>query len=58
MASSPDIPEAKTPAAKPEREVDVSPEDIQIGTDDDSDTSTGKKQLKRPRNTSSTGISL
>lgn len=58
MASSPDIPEANTPAPKPERVIDVAPEDIKLGADDESDTSSGKRQLKRPREISSTGLSL
>lgn len=58
MASSPDIPEAKTPARKPERKVDVAPEDIKLGTDSTTDTSTGKRQLKRPRSAAGTGLSL
>lgn len=58
MASSPNIPEAKTPAAKPERVVDVAPEDIQLGTGDNGDTSKGKRQLKRPRTASGTGLSV
>ncbi len=58
MASSPDIPEAKTPAKKPERKVDVAPEDIKLGTDSGTDTSSGKRQLKRPRSASGTGLSI
>lgn len=57
IASTPDIPEAKTPAKKPERQVDVAPEDVKLGTDTSTDTG-GKKKLKRPRNVSSTGLSL
>lgn len=57
MASTPDIPEAKTPAAKPERKVDVAPEDIQLGTDGN-DMSTGKKKLKRPRSIAGTGLNV
>lgn len=55
MASTPDIPEAKIPAKKPERQVDVAPEDIQLGSDTGADTSQGKRQLRRPR--SATGMS-
>lgn len=58
MASTPKIPEAKTPAAKPERIVDVAPEDIKLGTDDSGDTSKGKRQLKRPRTATGTGLSI
>lgn len=57
MASTPDIPEAKTPAAKPERKVDVAPEDIKLGTDGN-DLSTGKKKLKRPRSIAGTGLNV
>lgn len=58
MSSSPDIPEAKVPAKKPERQVDVAPEDIQLGSQDDMDTSTGKRQLKRPRTAAGTGLNV
>lgn len=57
MASSPDIPEAKVPAKKPERQVDVAPEDIELGTSD-TDTTTGKRQLKRPRTVTGTGLNV
>lgn len=57
MASSPNIPEAKTPAKKPERQVDVAPEDIQLGSDDTS-TSEGKRKLKRPRSATGTGLQV
>lgn len=58
MASSPNIPEVKTPAAKPERKVDIAPEDIQLGNKDESDTSLGKRQLKRPRSASGVGLQV
>lgn len=59
MASSPDIPEASTPAAKPERKVDIAPEDIQLGADsEETTTAQGKRQLTRPRTASSTGLQL
>ena len=58
MASSPDIPEAKTPAKKPERQVDVAPEDIQLGSDDTGGTSEGKRKLKRPRSATGTGLQV
>jgi len=58
MASSPNIPEAKVPAKKPERKIDVAPEDIKLGTDTGTDTSTGKRQLKRPRSAAGTGLSV
>lgn len=58
MASSPKIPEAQTPAKKPERQVEVAPEDIELGSGDMSDTSSGKRQLKRPRTAANTGLSV
>lgn len=58
MASTPDIPEPKTPAKKPERIIDVAPEDIQLGSETSTDASTGKRQLKRPRSAGSTGLSI
>lgn len=58
MASSPNIPEAKVPAKKPERNIEVAPEDIKLGTNSDTDTSTGKRQLKRPRSAAGTGLSV
>lgn len=58
MASSPNIPDAKTPATKPERTVDVAPEDIQLGGSDNTDTSTGKKKLTRPRAATETGLQV
>ncbi|WLJ89328.1 hypothetical protein [Vibrio phage vB_ValA_R15Z] len=58
MASSPDIPEAKTPAKKPERQVDVEPEDIQLGTEDTGDVSQGRKRLRRPRTATGTGLNV
>lgn len=58
MASSPNIPEAVTPAKKPERQVDVAPEDIVLGSGDNVDTSQGKRQLKRPRTATGTGLQV
>lgn len=59
MASSPNIPEAKIPAAKPERTVDIAPEDIKLGSDDElTDASKGKRQLKRPRTATTTGLQI
>jgi len=58
MASSPNIPAAKTPATKPERTVDVAPEDIQLGSGDDTDGTTGKKKLTRPRAATDTGLQV
>lgn len=58
MASSPDIPEAPVPAPKPERQVDVAPEDVQLGSSDDTGAESGKRQLKRPRSTGGTGLQV
>tara|TARA_R110000851_G_scaffold141109_2_gene278731 strand:+ start:234 stop:410 length:177 start_codon:yes stop_codon:yes gene_type:complete len=58
MASSPNIPAATLPAAKPERKVDVAPEDIKLGSSDGTDESQGKRQLKRPRSAAGTGLQL
>lgn len=58
MASSPSVPKAVLPAAKPERTVDVAPEDIKLGSSDGTDASQGKRQLKRPRSASGTGLQL
>lgn len=58
MASTPDIPEAPTPAPKPERQVDVAPEDVQLGSTDDTGAASGKRQLKRPRSSAGTGLSV
>lgn len=58
MSSTPDIPEAKTPAKKPERQVDVEPEDIQLGSSDTDDTSDGRKRLRRPRTSTGTGLNV
>jgi len=52
MTSTPNIPEAETPAAKPERTVDIKPEDITLGSGD-TDLTTGKKKLVRPRSSAS-----
>lgn len=57
MASTPNIQEAELPAAKPERKVDVAPEDIQLGSGDNKDASKGKRQLKRPRS-AGTGLQV
>ena len=58
MASSPSIPTATLPAAKPERVVDVAPEDIKLGSSDDTDASKGKRKLTRPRTAAGTGLQL
>lgn len=58
MASTPKIPEAKTPARKPERTVDVEPEDIQLGQGEQADVASGKRQLKRPRAAAGSGLQV
>lgn len=59
MASTPNIQQAELPAAKPERQVDVSPEDIVLGSgQDSSETSEGKRQLKRPRTAAGSGLQI
>lgn len=47
--SKPKTPSYNPPAAKPDRQVDVEPEDVQLG-DEDSQTTTkkGKRALMRP----------
>lgn len=52
MTSTPSIPAVETPAAKPERTVDIKPEDITLGSGE-TDTTTGKNKLVRPRSSSS-----
>lgn len=47
--SKPKIPAATTPAARPERQVDVEPEDVQLGDSASQATTTkGKRSLMRP----------
>lgn len=58
MASSPSIPEAPIPAVKPERQVDIAPEDIALGGSQNLQTQEGKRQLKRPRSAAGTGLSV
>lgn len=58
MASSPKVKEATLPAEKPERKVDIAPEDIQLGSGDDVDASKGKRKLTRPRSAAGTGLQL
>ncbi|UOW66389.1 virion assembly protein [Aeromonas phage vB_AspA_Tola] len=51
MASKPKIPTYVPPAAKPERQVDVEVEDVQLGDDQSQDTTAmkrGKRSLMRP----------
>lgn len=47
--SKPKTPAYKPPAVKPERQVDVEPEDIQLGDEDSQEpTRRGKRALMRP----------
>lgn len=56
MGFAPDIPDPVTPAARPERKVDVTPDDIVLGSKDITPPSEkGKKQLTRPRGNTPTG---
>ncbi|QHJ79513.1 MAG: hypothetical protein [Caudoviricetes sp.] len=58
MSSKPKIPKAVTPAASPTRQVDVQPEDVQLGDDASQTTTTkGKRSLMRPSGTS-TGLAV
>ena len=54
MASTPDIPDPITPAPKPERVVDVQPDDIELGSTGSETVAQGKNRLKRPSTSSST----
>lgn len=58
MSSTPSIPEAETPAVKPERNIDIQPEDIQLGSESETEVTTGKRQLKRPRSAAGTGLAV
>lgn len=59
MASSPNIPEAPTPAPKPERMTDVSPEDIQLGgSEQTGQGQEGRRRLRRPRSSEGTGLQV
>lgn len=47
--SKPKVPAYKPPAAKPERQVDVEPGDVQLGDEASQDTTKkGKRALMRP----------
>lgn len=47
--SKPKVPAYNPPAAKPERQVDVEPEDVQLGDEASQDTTKkGKRALMRP----------
>lgn len=59
MASKPKIPAAVTPAARPERQVEVAPEDVQLGDANSQEaTSKGKRSLMRPSGASTTGLAV
>lgn len=51
--SKPKVPAYKPPAEKPERQVDVEPEDVQLGDEASQDTTKqrGKRSLMRPSGT-------
>lgn len=57
--SKPKTPAYNPPAARPDRQVDVEPEDVQLG-DADSQVSTtkGKRGLMRPSGATSTGLAV
>lgn len=53
--SKPKAPAYNPPAAKPERQVDVEPEDVQLGDNpDDTTQKKGKRALMRPTGVSAT----
>ena len=53
MASKPSMPETPVAATRPERVVDVAPEDVKLGgTDPKSGAEGGKRQLTRPKSAS------
>ena len=55
--SKPKVPAYNPPAASPDRQVDVQPEDVQLGDEDSqSTTKKGKRALMRPSG-ASTGTS-
>lgn len=59
MASKPKIPKAVTPATRPERQVEVEPEDVQLGDTDSQDTTKrGKRALMRPSGAGATGLTV
>ncbi|QPB07317.1 hypothetical protein [Pseudomonas phage BUCT553] len=57
MSSSPKKPKETFTAERPERTVDVTPEDVTLG-DGDADTGAGqgKRQLVRPKSAAGTGL--
>lgn len=53
--SKPKVPAYNPPATKPERQVDVEPEDVQLGDNpDDTTQKKGKRSLMRPTGVSAT----
>lgn len=59
MSSKPKTPKETFTAARPERVVDVQPEDVTLG-DGDADTGAdmGKRQLTRPKSAAGTGLAV
>lgn len=58
MASKPKVPKAVTPAQQPVRNVEVEPEDVQLGDADSQDSTTrGKRALMRPSG-ATTGLAV
>lgn len=59
MSSSPKKPKETFTAARPERVVDVQPEDVTLGEGDASTgADTGKRQLTRPKSVAGTGLAV
>ncbi len=59
MASKPKVPKAVTPAAAPTRQVEVEPEDVQLGDANSQDSTTrGKRALLRPSGATPTGLAV
>lgn len=56
--SKPKIPAQATPAARPDRQVEIEPEDVQLGDQDSLDPNArkGKRALLRPSSVSPVGI--
>ncbi|AWD90614.1 hypothetical protein [Pseudomonas phage Njord] len=59
MSSKPKTPDQQYVANRPERIVDVQPEDVQLG-DGSADTGAdqGKRQLVRPKSVAGTGLAV
>lgn len=55
----PKVPSYNPPAERPERQVEVEPEDVQLGdADSQSTTQKGKRALMRPSGAANTGLSV